>query len=212
MPANYLTLSEDEAHPDAGTSRVTAPHRAARRSGHVSPARHDNLPTPHTHVIGREQDSATVGDLVLQTPGRLVTLTGTGGCGKTQLALLVAAGLVERFADGVWLVDLAPVQAPHLVPYAVAAVLGRRERTGEALLDTLVAYLRARELLLVLDNCEHLIDACAGLVEQVLSRCPLVRVLATSREQLRIGGEATWRVPSLASPDPRATLSPADLP
>ena len=110
-----------------------------------------------------------------------------------------------------WLVDLAPVQAPHLVPYAVAAVLGRRERAGEALLDTLVAYLRDRELLLVLDNCEHLIDACADLAERVLSGCPRVRLLATSREQLRIGGEATWRVPSLASPDPQATLSPADL-
>src|SRR5439155_8324090 len=118
---------------------------------------------------------------------------------------------VDRFADGVWLVDLAPVQAPHLVPYALAAVLGRRERPGEALLDTLVAYLTARELLLMLDNCEHLIDACASLAERVLSRCPLVRLLATSREQLRIGGEATWRVPSLASPDPRATLPPADL-
>jgi predicted ATPase/DNA-binding CsgD family transcriptional regulator len=103
------------------------------------------------------------------------------------------------------------MQASHLVPYAVAAALGRRERAGEALLDTLVAYLAARDLLLVLDNCEHLIDACAGLAERVLSGCPLVRLLATSREQLRIGGEATWRVPSLASPDPRATLSPADL-
>ena len=138
----------------------------------MAPARHHNLPTPHTHLIGREQDSATVGDLVLQTPGRLVTLTGTGGCGKTQLALLVAAGLMDAFADGVWLVDLAPVQAPHLVPYAVAAVLGRRERPGEALLDTLVAYLKGRELLLVLDNCEHLIDACANLAERVLSGCP----------------------------------------
>src|SRR5438477_430959 len=81
----------------------------------------------------------------------------------TRRALVVAAGLVERFADGVWLVDLAPVQAPDLVPYAVAAVLRRLERPGEALLDTLVAYLRDRELLLVLDNCEHLIDACADL-------------------------------------------------
>ena len=190
---------------------MTAPHRAGRRPGHVSAARHHNLPAPHTHVIGREQDSATVGNLVLQEPGRLVTLTGTGGCGKTQLALLVAAGLVDRFADGVWLVDLAPVHAAHLVPYAVAAALGRRERSGEVLLDTLVAYLTARDLLLVLDNCEHLIDACASLAESVLSGCPLVRLLATSRERLRVGGEATWRVPSLASPGPRATLSPDGL-
>src|SRR5579859_7820097 len=136
---------------------MTAPHRATRQPGHVSPARQHNLPTPHTHLVGREQDSATVEDLILATPGRLVTLTGTGGCGKTQLALLVAASLSGTFPDGVWLVDLAPVQAPDLVPYAVAAVLGRRERAGEALLDTLVAYLTTRELLLVLDNCEHLI-------------------------------------------------------
>ena len=110
-----------------------------------------------------------------------------------------------------WLVELAPVQAPHLVPYAVAAVLGRRERAGEALIDTLVAYLKTRELLLVLDNCEHLIDACADLAERLLAGCPRVRLLATSRERLRIGAETTWRVPSLPSPDPRATLAPADL-
>jgi predicted ATPase/DNA-binding CsgD family transcriptional regulator len=107
--------------------------------------------------------------------------------------------------------DQAPVQAPNLVLYAVAAVLGRRERSGEALLDTLLAYLTGCELVLVLDNCEHLIDACAGLAERVLSGCPMVRILATSREQLRIGGEVTWRVPSLAIPDPGAALSPADL-
>ena len=140
-----------------------------------------------------------------------MTLTGTGGCGKTQLALQVAAGLVDAFPDGVWLVELAPLQAPHLVPYAVAAVLGRRERAGEALIDTLVAYLKARELLLVLDNCEHLIDACADLAERLLAGCPRVRLLATSRERLRIGAETTWRVPSLPAPDPRATLAPADL-
>jgi predicted ATPase len=108
-------------------------------------------------------------------------------------------------------VDLAPVQTPDLVPYAVAAALGRRERSGEALLDTLVRHLGARELLLVLDNCEHLIEASASLAERVLSGCPHVRLLAASREQLRISGELTWRVPSLASPDPRVTLSTADL-
>ncbi|HYR12931.1 MAG TPA: hypothetical protein VEQ67_01760, partial [Mycobacterium sp.] len=90
---------------------MTAPHRAARRPGHVSPARRHNLP-PHTHLIGRDQDCAIVQDLVLRASGRLVTLTGTGGCGKTQLALMVAAGLVDTFSDGGWLVELATVQAP----------------------------------------------------------------------------------------------------
>jgi predicted ATPase len=186
---------------------MTAPHRTAQRPSDAS-ARHHNLPAPHTQLIGREHDCATVLELVQQTPGRLVTLTGTGGCGKTQLALLVAAGLVDRFADGVWLVDLAPVQAPNLVLYAVAAVLGRRERAGEALLDTLVAYLAGRELLLVLDNCEHLIDACAETVDAILRRCPGVYLLTTSREPLGIGGETIYRVPSLSLPGPDAADSP----
>ena len=95
-------------------------------SEHLPKTAFHNLPARRTELIGREQDSAIVRDLV-RTPGRLVTLTGTGGCGKTQLALLVAAELVDAFADGVWLVELAALQAPHLVPYAVAAALGRRE-------------------------------------------------------------------------------------
>jgi predicted ATPase/DNA-binding CsgD family transcriptional regulator len=169
------------------------------------------LPALQTQLFGREKDSATVRDMILHTPGRLVTLTGTGGCGKTQLALLVAAGLADAFTNGVWWIDLATVQAPHLVPYAVASVLGRRDRAGEAILDTLVAYLSGRELLLVLDNCEHLIDACADLVERVLSGCATVRMLSTSRERLRISRETTWRVPSLAIPERRAQLMPDDL-
>jgi predicted ATPase len=177
----------------------------------VLAAKRHNLPASSTRLIGREHDSATVRNLVLQVPGRLVTLTGTGGCGKTQLGLLVAADLVDAFVDGVWLVELAPLQDPHQVPSAVASVLSRRERTGEALIDTLVAYLKARDCLLVLDNCEHLIDACADLAERLIVGCPRVRLLATSRERLRISAETTWRVPSLPSPDPRATLAPAEL-
>src|SRR5215831_15396704 len=98
---------------------MTAPSRGPRRANLRARARHHNLPALHTQLFGREQDSATVRDLTLQTPGRLVTLTGTGGCGKTQLALLVATNLIDSLPDGVWLVDLAPVQTPQLVPYAV---------------------------------------------------------------------------------------------
>src|SRR5205807_6342042 len=98
-----------------------------------------------------------------------------------------------------------------LVPYAVAAVVGPRDRAGEAMIDTIVGYLKGRELLLVLDNCEHLIDACADLVERVLTGCPQVRLLATSRERLRLGAETTWRVPSLASPDRRTGGTPVDI-
>jgi non-specific serine/threonine protein kinase len=189
------------------TAYVTRP----RRDNLQARARHHNLPALHIQLFGREQDTAIVRDLTLEAPGRLVTLTGTGGCGKTQLALLVATSLIDVFPDGVWLVDLAPVQDGDLVPYALAAALGRREHGGEALLDTVIRYLSPRELLLVLDNCEHLIEASASLAERVLSSCPRVRVLATSRELLRSDGETTWRVPSLAIPDPRAARTSDDL-
>src|SRR5438105_9737344 len=111
------------------------PRGVGQRREHVLAAERHNSPVPHTRLIGREHDNATVRDLVLHAAGHLVTLTGTGGCVKTQLALLAASSLVESFADGVWLVELASVQAPHLVPYAVAAVLGSRERGDEALTD-----------------------------------------------------------------------------
>jgi len=176
----------------------------------VTTRRH-NLPAPRIQLVGREPDSASLRELVRQAPGRLVTLTGAGGCGKTQLALHVAAELLETFPHGVWLVDLAPVQAGHLVPYAVAAVLGCRERAHRTITDTLIAWLAARDLLLVLDNCEHVVQACARLAEDLLNGCPRLRLLATSREQLRIQGERVWRVPSLASPDPTRSLAAAEL-
>src|SRR5205823_80982 len=116
-----------------------------------------------------------------------------------------------RFPDGVWLVELAALADPSLVPEAVAAVLGVREGPGRPLLDALVAHLRPRGLLLVLDNCEHLVDACAALCETLLGRCPDLRILATSREPLRLGGEVVWRVPSLPAPDPERLPAPAEL-
>ena len=162
-----------------------------------------------TSFLGRDRERQVVTDRLQRA--RLVTLTGIGGCGKTRLALEVAADLVDAFSDGVWLVDLAAVQVSELVPYAVATVFGRRERAGEGVLDALVGYLGTRELLLVLDNCEHLIDACANLAERILDDCPDVKVLATSRERLRIAGEATVRVSSLAAPDARTSPEPVSL-
>jgi predicted ATPase len=132
----------------------------------------------------------------------LVTLTGTGGCGKTRLALEVAASLENWYADGVWLVELAPLLDAEQVPAAVARCLGVSEQPGQDVSHTLVETLRNRRMLLVLDNCEHLVDACASLVVALLSACPSVRVLATSRERLRCVGETTWQVPPLAAPDP----------
>src|SRR5215471_18025383 len=105
-------------------------------------ARQHNLPAPHTQLFGREQDCAAVRELILQTPGRLVTLSGTGGCGKTQLSLLVATSVLDAFPDGVWLVDLAPVHAADLVPQAVIAAFGLREQPGEVPSQTLVGWIR----------------------------------------------------------------------
>ena len=128
---------------------------------------------------------------------------GPGGCGKTSLALHAARDLLDLFPDGVWLAELAPLSEPALVDSAVAAVLGLRERAEHALRAGLTALLRPRTLQIVLDNCEHLVEACARLAEALLGVCPGLRILATSREPLRTSGEVTWRVPSLTAPDPQ---------
>jgi predicted ATPase/DNA-binding NarL/FixJ family response regulator len=181
----------------------TPPPAAARLRGRPKPetsvgARH-NLPVALTPCIGREQDVDAVVRLLAAT--RLLTLTGSPGVGKTRLALEVAGGLVSMFPDGVWMVELAPLADAALVPQAVATALGVREQPHRSVLDTLAAAGRDRQLLLVLDNCEHLVDACASLTNALLQVCPGLVILATSREPLGIAGETAWRVPSLAIPD-----------
>jgi non-specific serine/threonine protein kinase len=168
-----------------------------------------NLPIQLTSFVGRERELAEVRQLLTTT--RLLTLTGAGGCGKTRLALQVAAGLLDAFADGVWLVDLAPLNDPALVPQAVALALGIREAPDHPLLTTLAEALRARHLLLLLDNCEHLLDACTSLTSALLQTCGEVRILATSREMLGAQGEAIWRVPSLAFPEFEVSPSPEEV-
>src|SRR5262249_19540728 len=148
-------------------------------------------------------------DLVLGAEGRLVTLTGAGGSGKTSLALQAARGLLDDFRDGVWQVELAPLVDPSMVPPAVATALGLREGAERSALDALGAFLESRQLLLVLDNCEHLARACAELADRLLDACPELRILATSRESLRVAGEWLWQVPTLAVPDPQR-LPPRD--
>jgi non-specific serine/threonine protein kinase len=159
-------------------------------------------------VGGYEVDTQGMGDVRrLLADSRLVTLTGPGGSGKTRLALQVAADVLERFPKGVWLVELAPLTDPGLVPQAVASVLGVRESPGRLLVDLLVDYLRTRELLLVLDNCEHVVESAARLAGALLRGCGALRLLATSREPLAVAGEVSYRVPPLSYPDLRAALS-----
>jgi predicted ATPase/DNA-binding CsgD family transcriptional regulator len=163
-----------------------------------------NLPLSLTSFIGRKRERDEVKRLLASTAAgsRLLTLTGAGGCGKTRLALEVAREAAGDYPGGVWLVDLTPISDPTLVPQAVASVLGVREAVDRPIRETLVDFLRAKTLLLLLDNCEHLVGASAELAEMILRSCPSVRILATSQEILGAAGETTWRVPSLAVPAP----------
>ena len=152
---------------------------------------------PATSFVGREAEVREVAGLLREH--RLVTLTGVGGVGKTRLALQVAAGMVADFPDGIWLVELAPVGDGQAVPEAVAGVLGVTTTSGSAPADTIARTLSGRRVLIVVDNCEHLLDASADLVETVLARTTTTTVLATSREGLRVDGEQVWPVPSLGT-------------
>jgi predicted ATPase/DNA-binding SARP family transcriptional activator len=159
-----------------------------------------NLPVQLTRFIGREQAIAEVKERLAAT--HLLTLTGAGGCGKTRLALQMAADLVDEYPDGVRLVELAPLADPALVPLTATVAFGLWEQPGRSLTQTLVDYLRPRSLLLLLDNCEHLLGSCAQLADTLLRACPDLRILATSREGLGIAGETAYRVPPLSLPDP----------
>ena len=161
----------------------------------------NNLPLELSSFVGREKELSEVERLLEHN--RLVTLTGSGGCGKTRLALAVAGELAEGFGDGVWLVELASLADPVLVPQALASTLGAREQPGRSPTETLSDYLGTKKVLVVLDNCEHLVEACAELAETLVQSCLGLRVLATSREALGITGEVAWPVPSLSLPDLR---------
>ncbi|HYU40319.1 MAG TPA: BTAD domain-containing putative transcriptional regulator [Acidimicrobiia bacterium] len=159
-----------------------------------------NLPAALTSLVGREDDLRATRKLV--EASRLVTLTGVGGVGKTRLAVQSSADLVPRFADGAWLVELAPISDPGLVPGSVAATLGLRERGGQSVVDMIADYLADRSLLLVVDNCEHVIDAAARLVDTLLNAAPNLHVLGASREALGLPYEQVLRVPVLEVPAP----------
>lgn len=167
-----------------------------------------NLPQQLTSFIGRAQEIALITGLVQAAPARLLTLTGSGGCGKTRLAYRVAGDIVGEYPDGVCAVELAALVDPRLVPQALAAALRLPAHLQAAASAQVVEALRRRALLLVLDNCEHLLAACAALADAIVRACPRVRILATSREQLGVAGEAVHRVPSMALPDISAGKDP----
>ncbi|MQA84261.1 MAG: tetratricopeptide repeat protein [Streptosporangiales bacterium] len=168
-----------------------------------------NLPAEPNGFVGRERDMAELRQLLDVT--RAVTLCGTGGIGKSRLALHLAGAQVDEYDDGVWLVEFADLQQPDLVVRRVANAVGVVEEADRQLTDTLSAALRPRRLLLVLDNCEHLIEACADICQTLLASCPRLRIVATSREPLRMPGETIWRVPPLSLPPPNAPLTPEGL-
>jgi predicted ATPase/DNA-binding SARP family transcriptional activator len=206
--ARYERLRDDLAaaygtDPDPETRRLyrdlltggldVADPRAAQLPQH-------NLAPALTSFVGREREIADVHALLSR--GGLLTLTGVGGAGKTRLAEEAARGLVSAYPDGIWIADLVPVTDPRLVADTVASALGLDPGAGSDPLRTLVARLAPRTLLLVLDNCEHLLAACAALANAIRRSCPGVTVLATSREPLHVPGEVTFRVPSLDLPEP----------
>ena len=174
------------------------------------------LPAQLTSFVGRQAEMSNLRHAL--AGNRLVTLTGAGGVGKTRLAVQVAADLASDFADGVWYVDLAPITVPEVVPLTVARALGLPDQPGRSTIDTLLRFVRDRQMLVVLDNCEHLLEASAAVVVELLGGAPGLKLLATSREPLLVTGEATWQVPSLSLGDDavelfsdRARLAQADF-
>ena len=167
-----------------------------------------NLPRQLSSFVGRAADIVAVHTLL--GAGRLVSLVGPGGIGKTRLALQVASRVSSQIADEVWLVELAALSDPRLVPQAVASTLGIKAEAGRPVIEALLAALRGRRILMLLDNCEHLAQACAELTRQLLQAVPGLRVLATSREPLRVAGEASHPVAVLATPDAQQTGMAAD--
>lgn len=183
----------------------------------IEAARLGNVPIPLTSFVGRQREVSEVAQLLAPSPNttgtRLITLIGAGGCGKTRLAIQVAHDLAtaRRFKHGVWWVDLSRLSDPALVPQAVAAVFGLRESSAAPLITLITNYLRTKQTLLIFDNCEHLIDACARLIDMLLSACPKLRIVATSREAIDLTGESVYRVPSLELPAAGYEASPEQL-
>jgi len=193
--------------PDPDTLALAASIRSG--SAEASQTGRHNLPTALTRFFGREAEIATLTQQLGDGQTRLVTLTGSGGVGKTRLALRVAYDLLPNYADGIWLVELAPVNDELAVARAVAAALGVREQANVPTLQVLCNVVRAKHILLVIDNCEHVLHACASLITQLLTVAPRLTVLTTSRTPLHIADERVHRVPSLPTPESANGVQPS---
>lgn len=187
---------------DQAAQNQPAPNETAWTGAFTRSQAPNNLPLQLTSFIGRERELVEVKDLLATT--RLLTLTGPGGSGKTRLANQIATDLLAaaEYPDGIGWVELSSISDPELIPQAVATALAVREQPGHSLVETIIDYLRSRQVLLILDNCEHVASTCARLVNRLLRSCPDMHILATSRAPLRIEGEITWPVPPLAAPPP----------
>ena len=172
---------------------------------------HNNLPVQLTSFVGREKEITDLMGLFLNRNAHLVTITGSGGTGKTRLALQVAEKLLKQFPQGVWLIQLAPLSDPALLPRIVAEVLGQRVERGRSIVQVLVEYLKSRQMLLILDNCEHIVREASALASSLLRACPQLRIMATSREILGVEGEIPFDCPSLSLPNTRHLPPLAEL-
>ncbi|MCS7224303.1 MAG: tetratricopeptide repeat protein [Armatimonadetes bacterium] len=169
----------------------------------------NNLPVQLTSFIGREKEIEEVKQIIQRS--RMLTLVGTGGVGKTRLSLQVGAEILEDFPGGVWFIELAPITDGAFIPSAIASALSLREEPGKEVMNLIIGYLRDRDCLLVLDNCEHLLDDSARLADRLLKACPKIKILASSRQALGVPGEITWRVPSLPTPEPTKKIQPDQM-
>jgi hypothetical protein len=178
--------------------QVLAPHLQQEFSPiHTPDFLPNNLPAQLTSFVGRKKELEDVSRLLHNA--HLLTLIGPGGTGKTRLSIQAASEMLDRYPDGVWLVELAPIAEPALVPRTTAIAIGLRDEPQRPVIDMLYDYLREKKMLIILDNCEHLVGACAQMADGILHAAPRVRILASSREGLGIPGEVTYRVPSPAS-------------
>jgi non-specific serine/threonine protein kinase len=201
LVVDEMALLSEAAGTANGHAILGAPSRpGARQSKPVVRSSAGNLPFELTSFVGRRRELSAAKEEL--SAARLLTLTGIGGVGKTRLALRLAADVRTDYADGVWLVELGELRDPSLLVDVVAAALGIRNQSTRSMEEVLVDFLAARHVLLVLDNCEQVVDAVARLAEALLRTCPDIRILATSRESLDIDGEAVLRVPPLTIPDP----------